>query len=175
MSRSRGKFVKTTAFVDASFGQNKKNCKFHRRHVIFANCAPLLWYSKQQKIVKTSAFSAEYIALKVCVEAIKGLRHKMRMFGVPLRGERDYDYEPTCIYCDNKSIFSNGMRVESTMTKKHVSIAYHFTRFCVAHGMIPLSWIDGCENIVDVLSKRLLENVRNFLFGNWTYETVNGK
>ena len=91
------------------------------------------------------------------------------MFGVPLRSEKDRDDEPTCIYCDNKSVVSNGIRVESTMDKNHVSITYHFTRFCVAAGIIALSWIDGIENIADALSKRLPENVRNSLFGNWTY------
>ena len=90
------------------------------------------------------------------------------MLGVPLRSEKDRDDEPTCIYCYNKSVVSNGIRVESTMDKKHVSIAYHFTRFCVAAGIIALSWIDGRENIADALTKRLPENVRNFLFGKWT-------
>jgi len=61
------------------------------------------------------------------------------VFGVPLRGERDCDDESTCIYYDNKSVNSNGMRVESTIDKNHVSIAYHFTRFCVAAGIIALS------------------------------------
>ena len=98
MPRPRGKFVKTTAFVDASFGQNKKNRKSHTGYIIFVNRAPILWYSKQQKTVETSAFSAEHIALKVCVEAIEGLRYKLRMFGVPLKGDRDDEDEKTCVF-----------------------------------------------------------------------------
>lgn len=45
--RPRGKFVKTIAFLDASLGQNKKNRKPHASYIIFANRAPILWYSKQ--------------------------------------------------------------------------------------------------------------------------------
>ena len=82
MPRPRGKFVKMAAFVDASFGQNKKNRKSHTGYIIFANRAPILWYSKQQKTVEMSAFSAKHIALKVCVEAVERLRYILRMFGV---------------------------------------------------------------------------------------------
>ena len=71
MPRQRGKFVKTTAFFDASFGLNKKNCKSFTGHVILVNGAPILWYRKSQKMVETSAFSAEHVSLKTCVEAIE--------------------------------------------------------------------------------------------------------
>ena len=66
MPRPGGKFVKMTAFVDASFGQNKKNQKSHTGYIIFANLAPILWYSKQQKTVETSAFSAKHIVKIMC-------------------------------------------------------------------------------------------------------------
>ena len=167
--KPRGRFVSTTAFVDASFGQNKKNRKSHTGFVIFVNRAPVLWYSKQQKTVETSAFSAEHIALKVCVEAIEGLRFKLRMFGIPLRAEDSKEDEPTKVYCDNKSVVRNASRIESTLDKKHSSIAYHFTRYCVAAGIIVIGWIDGKNNIADAFTKRLPELVRDFLFGNWTY------
>ena len=165
----RGRFVTTTAFVDASFGQNKKNRKSHTGFIIFVNRASIIWYSKQQKTVETSAFSAEHIALKVCVETIEGIRFKLRMFGIPLRSKDSEEDEPTRVYCDNKSVVGNACRIDSTLDKKHSSVAYHFTRFCVAAGVIVLGWIDGKQNIADALTKRLPEVVREFLFGNWTY------
>ena len=154
--KPRGRFITTTAFVDASFGQNKKNRKSHTGII-------------EQKTVETSAFSAEHIALKVCVEAIEGLRFKLRMFGIPLRAEDSDEDEPTKVYCDNKSVVQNASHVESTLDKKHSSVAYHFTRYCVAAGIIILGWIDGKNNIADAFTKRLPEAVRAFLFGNWTY------
>ena len=93
----RGKYVSTTAFVDASFGQNKKNRKSHTGFIIFVNRAPVIWFSKQQKTVETSAFSAEHIALKLCVESIEGLRFKLRMFGIPMREEGSEEDEPVLI------------------------------------------------------------------------------
>ena len=141
--------MKTTAFADASFGQNKKNRKSHTGYIIFVNRAPILWYSKQQKTVETRAFSAEHIALKTCIEAIEGLRFKLRILGIPLRNKTDQEDEPTCVYCDNKTVVTNGMKIESTLDKKHSSIAYHFTRYYVAAGIIALAWIDGKNNFAD--------------------------
>ena len=56
-----------TAFVDASFAQNKKTRKSHTGFLIFVNRAPIIWFSKRQSTVETSAFSAEFIALKACL------------------------------------------------------------------------------------------------------------
>ena len=61
-------------------------------------------------------------------------------------------------------------KIESTLnSKKHSEVAYHFTRWNVAAGVITLGWIDGKQNIADAFTKRLAETVRDFLFGNWTY------
>ena len=65
-----GRAVTTTAFVDASHAANRKTRKSHSGYIIFVNRGPILWYSKQQQTVEASTFSSEFIALKVCVEAI---------------------------------------------------------------------------------------------------------
>jgi hypothetical protein len=61
--------------------------------------APVVWYSKRQNTVETSTFSAEFVALKVCLEAIEHLRFTLRCFGVPTP-----QGEPSCVLCDNKSV-----------------------------------------------------------------------
>ena len=61
----------------------------HTGYVVFLNRAPIVWYRKRQQTVETSALSAEFIALKVCLEAIENLRFKLRCFGVPIpQGEQ---------------------------------------------------------------------------------------
>jgi hypothetical protein len=56
--------------------------------------------------------------MKNTVEMIEALRYKLRMFGVPIEG-------PTNVFCDNEAVCKNTTRPESTLTKKHHSIAYH--------------------------------------------------
>ena len=65
----------------------------HTGFLIFINRAPIIWYSKRQNTVESSAFSSEFIAAKTCVEHITALRYKLRMFGVPVDG-------PTKVLCD---------------------------------------------------------------------------
>ena len=164
MPKARGRPVTVTAYVDASHAANKKTRRSHSGHIIFVNRSPVLWYSKRQRTVETSSFSAEYIAMKTCVEAIQQLRFKLRMFGIPIIND-----EPCYVLCDNESVVNNSSKVESTLNKKHSSVAYHYVRWAVAAKIISVAWIPGNENLADAMTKHLSEGTRQYLFGNWTY------
>ena len=103
--------------------------------------------------------------MKHCLEYIEHLRFKLRMFGIPISKE----HPDTCILCDNESLVKNSNNVESTLNKKHSSIAYHFARWNVASRVCKIAWVATGENIADAMTKRLSEAVRDYLFGNWTY------
>ena len=162
MPRPRGRGVTMTAFVDSSHAQDKKTRRSHTGFVIFVNRAPIIWYSKRQSTVETSTFSSEFIALKTCMESIVGLRVKLMMFGVPILGEAK-------VLCDNLSTVNNSSKIESTLNKKHSSVAYHAVRWSVAAGIIKVGWIDTHSNIADAFTKRLSVVQRDKLFGDWTY------
>lgn len=162
MPMPRGRSVTTTAFVDASHAANKVTRRSHSGFIIFVNRAPIIWYSKRQATVESSTFSAEFIAMKACVEAVQALRFKLRMFGVAVD-------EPTKILCDNESVVKNSTHLESSLNKKHNSIAYHYVRWCVAATVITIGWVNTHENIADAMTKRLPVATRDYLFGNWTY------
>ena len=162
MPKPRGRRVTMTAFVDASHAANKVTRRSHTGYIIFVNKAPIIWYSKRQNTVETSTFGSEFIAMKTCVEHIVGLRYKLRMFGVPID-------EPTKVLCDNKACVDSSSKVESTLNKKHSSLAYHATRWAVAAGSVKIGKVDTKDNISDALTKTLTVMQRNYLFGNWTY------
>ena len=160
----RGRSLIMSAFVDASHAANKKTRRSHTGYVVFLNRAPIVWYSKRQQTVETSTFSAEFIALKACLEAIEHLRFKLRCFGIPMpKGE------PSYVFCDNESVVKNTTNVESTLNKKHSSVAYHHCRWSVAAGVITITHISTHDNIADCFTKRLPSSTRNHLFGSWTY------
>jgi hypothetical protein len=164
MPQPRGRSVTTTAYVDASHAANKVTRRSHTGFVIFLNRAPIVWYSKRQQTVETSTFSAEFIALKACLEAIEHLRFKLRCFGIPMpKGE------PTYVLCDNESVVKNTTNVESTLNKKHSSVAYHHCRWSAAAGVISVAHVRTDDNIADCFTKRLPVAKRKYLFGEWTY------
>ena len=167
MPHNRGLAVSTTAYVDSSHGANKVTRRSHSGHVLFVNSAPVKWLSRRQQTVETSAFSSEFIALKQCIEDIEHLRFKLRMFGIPIYN--DGEGEPTYILCDNDSVVTNTSNVESSLNKKHSSIAYHFSRWNVAAVVFQIAWVPTGENIADAMTKILSKDTRDYLFGRWTY------
>ena len=69
------------------------------------------------------------------------------MIGVPLDGEMN-------VFCDNESVSKNSTLPESTLKKKHNSIAYH--RTCeAAVNTVHIAWEKSEMNLTDLLTKLL--------------------
>jgi hypothetical protein len=56
------------------------------------------WLSEKQPTIKSSVFGAEFVAMKLGVEALQGIRYKLCMMGTPIAG-------PTYVYGDNSLSF----------------------------------------------------------------------
>ena len=84
------------------------------------------------------------------------------MFGIPIDG-------PAGILCDNQSCVNGSSRIESALDKKHVSLAYHATRWHVAASIVKVGKIDTNDNLSDALTKVFTIAKRDYLFRNWTY------
>ena len=115
--------------------------------------APIIWFSKKQNTVESSTFGAELIALKIATELIESLRYKLRMMGVPLAG-------PARVMCDNQSVVISSSFPESTLKKKHCSIAFHRVREVVAAGKLLIYYERTGSNIADLFTKVLTANKR---------------
>ena len=79
------------------------------------------------------------------------------MMGVPLDG-------PANMFADNESVVKSSMNPESTLNKKHVSIAYHLTRESFAAGIIDLYFVLSKDNLADLLTKVLPHGTRKDIF-----------
>ena len=113
------------------------------------NIALVSWHSKKQSTVETSVFGEEFVAKKVAMEVMRGLRYKLRMMGVPLSG-------PIYIYGDNMSVIHNTQRPESVLRKKSNSICYHAIREYVAMEEMLTAHIRATENLADLGTKVIL-------------------
>jgi hypothetical protein len=110
------------------------------------NRAPIVWYSKQQNTVETSTFGSEFVAMRIAIDLVEGLRYKLRMMGVPMDG-------PTSLFCDNESVVRKSTAPESTLEKKHNAIAYHRTQETLAAEIVKIAKESGETNIADILTK----------------------
>jgi hypothetical protein len=143
---ARGKMVDLRLFVDSSHADDKRIRRSRTGYFIFLNMAPVAWLSKKQPTVETSVFGAEFVAMKNGMEAVRGLRYKLRMMGVELSG-------PTYIYGDNMSVIHNTQRPESTLKKKSNSICYHAIRESVAMGESLTGHVSTHHNPADIATK----------------------
>ena len=161
MPKSRGNVMSTHCFVDASHGSDRATRRSQTGILIFCNRAPIIWFSKRQNSVEASTFGSEFQALKNAVELLEALRYKLRMFGVPIDG-------PSNVFCDNEAVYKNSSLPESTLKKKHHSIAYHRCREAVAAGTVRVAK-EGKTNLSDLFTKLLPQPRREELLDKFTY------
>jgi hypothetical protein len=121
-----------------------------------------MWFSKRQNSVEASTFGSQFRAMKNTVEMIEALRYKLRMFGVPIEG-------PTNVFCNNEAVCKNMTRPESTLTKKHYSIAYHRSQEAVAAGTVRVSKEDTLTSLADIFTKTMAAPKRENLLDSFTY------
>ena len=162
MPEPRGRSVTMTCFVDADHAGCLLTRRSHSGVLIFVNRAPIIWFSKRQATVESSTFGSESVAMRQAIDLIEALRYKLRMMGVPIDGS-------TKVYCDNDSVVKSTTRPESTLKKKHNAINYHRAREAQAAGHIQVAWIDGKENLADVLTKVLTGQRRFYLLSRILY------
>ena len=158
----RGLPVTVSVFVDADHAGNKVDRRSQTGVLMFINRAPIHWYSKRQPSVETSTFGAEFCAMKVAVEMTEALRYKLRMFGVPIDGA-------SSVFCDNEAVYKNTAIPESTLRKKHHSIAYHRCREAVASKIIQIAKQGTAKNLADLFTKVMTAARRRFLLERFTY------
>ena len=117
-------------------------------YFIFLNNALINWLSKKQDTIEGSVFGAEFVAMKTSVEALRGIRYKLCIMGVPLTG-------PTYVYGNNMSVIYNISRPELTLKKKRNYICYHAVREVVASGECLTTHCKIGDNYSDVMNNVL--------------------
>jgi hypothetical protein len=144
--KALGKMVDIRMFVDSDHAGDKLARRSRTGFFILLNGAPVMWLSKKQTTVETSVFGAEFVAMKQGMEALRGLRYKLRMLGVPISG-------PSYIYGDNMSVIHNTQWPESMLKKKSNSVCYHFARESVAMKESLTGHVPTNENMADIATK----------------------
>ena len=148
MPKTRGQGFTMTAYVDADHAGDSITRRSRTGFLVYLNSSPIYWLSKKQNSVETSSFGSEFMAMKHCVEYIRGLRYKLRMMGIPCE-------LPAFVYGDNKSVLSNTSVPDSTLKKKSNSIAYHFIREGCARDEWRMAYVNTHDNPADLLTKPL--------------------
>ena len=88
------------------------------------------------------------MAVRIARDLIIALRHKLRMFGVPLDG-------PYNVMCDNQGVVKNKILTQYNLGKKHNALNYNVVRKVAAAGIIRVGKEDTETNLADTPTKIL--------------------
>eukprot|EP00957_Ditylum_brightwellii_P172238 13111713-Ditylum_brightwellii.AAC.2 len=123
-----------TAYVDSDYAYNKLTRRSITGLVIFVGRTPVLYQSKRQGTVETSAYGAEFLAMKTTVEEFMAV-----------------------------SVILNSTIPSSFLKKKHVAILYHMTREATATKFVHLLKKNDDWNFAYVLTKAKMRKTFAFL------------
>ena len=144
-------------YVDADHAGDLATRKSRTGFVIFLNQAPIYWSSKRQNSTETSTFGAEFCAMKVATEYVRGLRYKLRMMGIPV-------HEPAFVFGDNQSVLANTTDPASTLKKKSHSLAFHHVREGCARDEWRTAYVNTHDNVADLFTKPLPSGEKRWKF-----------
>jgi len=105
--------VSLQMYVDSPHAEEKKSRQSRLGLFVLINDVLIQWLFKKQAIIETSVFGAEFLAMKIRMELLRGLRYMQQMMGVPIDG-------PLLIYRDNMSVIHDTQRPESTLKRKAI-------------------------------------------------------
>jgi hypothetical protein len=153
------KEVDVHMMVDSDHAGDKTTRQSRTGFLIFMNMSLINWLSQKQPTIESSVF----VAMKLGMEALRGIRYKPRMMGVPIVG-------PTYVYGDNMSLIHNTQRTESTLKKKNLSICYHTVHEAVAIGEILTSHVRTKNDFSDFMTKVTYGRKRRHLVGSVLFD-----
>jgi len=119
MPTLKGKMLCITTYVDTdhtSYDQVTRRSVTGIQQLV--NNTAIKWYLKRQNTVETSTHWAQLVALRIVIELIIELRHKLRMMDLPIKGANQ-------VLCDNKSVVISTSLPNCRLKKKSNAITYH--------------------------------------------------
>jgi hypothetical protein len=141
-----GKYVTQTTFKDANLCHNIVNGKAVTGVLHFFNQTPVDSYAKLQATVETATYGSEFSSARTAAEQMVGHRMLLRYLGVPVRDQM-------FLFGDNKSVVTSSTAPQSTLSKRHQALSYHYVRALIASGALKFTHVPGENNPADILTK----------------------
>ena len=102
-----------------------------------------------------SSAEAEYVAAGLCCSQVLWKKQQLIDYGIKL--------DHILIKCDNTSTINLSKNPIQHSITKHIDIRHHFLRDHVQNGDISLEFVDTNNQLVDIFTKPLNEEILNFI------------
>ena len=157
-------------YVDAAFAagwqeadnDNPENVLSRTGYVIYyANC-PLLWSSKLQTEIALSTAESEYIALSQAMRDVIPLIQLLTEINCIYPIQNPDPIIKCKVYEDNESCIAMSKTKRFSPRTRHIAIKYHHFRHFVDKEIIQVLSIGTGDQIADILTKPLCEELFRF-------------
>ena len=150
-------------YVDSDHAGDKVSHRSRSGFLIYVNTTLVCWFSKKQSTQETSVFGTEFVTTKQGMDALRGLKYKLRMMGIPISS-------PLNIFGDNMSVIHHTSKLDSVLRKKNYSVCHHAIHESVAIKESLVGHIPSAENVADLMTKVLYGCKRRYLVSNILYD-----
>ena len=96
--------------------------------------------------METATYGSEFVAARTCVEQIIDLQNVLPYLGFPI-------HDKSYVFGDNKSVVSSASTLHAKLHKRHTVLSFHCVCEAVAAKIIGFYFIEGENNLADILSK----------------------
>lgn len=114
--------------------------------------APILWFSRRQKVVVTSTTKAEYIAAYDIAREGVWLRRLLCDLG-------EEQIRPTVLFRDNETAVKLITGNADPRRTKHIDLKYHYVKSICDAGLIEVQHISTDIQLADILTKPLTREI----------------
>ena len=167
MQSKEGPILEVFADADFSGNWNKNTAEFDSStaksrtgFIIYFAKVPIMWTSKLQTQIALSTMKAEYMALSSAlretiplIQLVKEMREQS-IVSIPQHAK---------VYCkcfeDNSGALELAKTPKLCPRTKHINIIYHHFRDAVKNGLIEIFAIKTKDQIADILTKPLNQNL----------------
>ena len=145
---TKGGNMEPVCYYDASNKADVGDGKCQHGGAVYLAGGPVLWSSKKQRHVGTSASHNEYMALTHAAQQVVWMRQVLGEMGLG-----DMVSKPTPMMGDNRQ--ANILSREDLVTpgNKYYILDYHFVKERIARGEITTLKVSGEMNLADPLTK----------------------
>jgi hypothetical protein len=131
-------------YTDADYAGDKISSRSTSGYVIFLNNCLIHWISKLQSYVAPSTTAAEYTAMSAATNELIWMKEVLEAIGLKI-------HSPIDIKGDNQAQIKLVNRQE--LATRNVRVSYHNVQHEADKGTISVEWIEGKNNIADILTK----------------------
>jgi hypothetical protein len=142
-------------YTDADWGGNLPDRRSTSGNIFTLGNTAISWTSTRQKSVALSSTEAEYMASCTAAQEAIWLRRMLQDIQDIFLVRSISELPSTTLFMDNQSAMALTKNPEYRKRTKHIEIAYHFVRECVASGKISVEYISTDDMTVDVMTKAL--------------------